>query len=338
MNQSRSRVDIRRFHSSPLWVGLLVLLLAASAAVRVQAAHSSRRQPATRRGVEPRYDRSITTFSSDGRLAQVEYGMEASLRGSTVAAVRLEGDNNAAGGICVVVQNSSFGKVHRIDHHLWLVTAGLSGDARALAQSLRASVQNHRLSYGEAPTTQQVARMAGQAQHELTRTGGARPLGCTALVLGIDPSSSFSSSSSLSSDVNDTDKDKDSTISTDTAKTTKTKSLGGKPRLFQTDPGGIVEESSVCAAGKGRVTVGKDLGTLVANTNEFSGKSLTTAAADIAELVLGKLDDSKGRPSVVDVWTIQPNANRRGGMQATCYRNIDKDSVSRIIRDQPILS
>jgi 20S proteasome alpha/beta subunit len=267
----------------------------------VSAAHS-RHRIVIRRGEagEARYDRSITTFSSDGRLAQVEYGMEASARGSTVAALKL-----SPFGICWVAEKSSFGKVHRIDHHLWLVTSGLSGDARALANALRSSCQNHRLNYGESPSTQQCAKFAGQLQHELTRTGGARPLGCTAIVIGMDPTSS------------------DDEVA------------AAQPRLYQTDPGGIVEACQYCAAGKGRENVGKVLSSLVVDDDDDDDKkkaSINTIAADMAELVLQQLDDPKN--ARLDVWTLQPNPKRRGGMQATCYRNIGKDSVS-TIREQP---
>jgi hypothetical protein len=65
---------------------------------------------------ETRYDCSITTFSADGRLVQVEYGMEASARGSTVAALEV-----SKLGICWVAKTSSFGKVHRINQNLAFV-------------------------------------------------------------------------------------------------------------------------------------------------------------------------------------------------------------------------
>lgn len=282
----------------------LFLIHGAVVTVVVHGAHSKRRV-VMRREVE-RYDREITTFSKDGTLAQVEYGMEASLRGSTVAAIR------TPAGICLVVQNSSFGKVHRLDHHLWLVTAGLSGDARILADALRNTCQRFRMSYGEAPTTKQIARTSGELQHELTRTGGARPLGCTAIVAGID--APFNGKST------------------------------GKPSLYQTDPGGIVEECIHCAAGKERVNIGKILADLVSgklgNVRKFLGPlakkkegqgsdQISTLATSLAEKVLAQLDqDAKG--SSVDVWIIRPDGRRRGGMHATCFRNIRKDSLVEI--------
>jgi 20S proteasome alpha/beta subunit len=266
------------------------------------AAHSRRRIVVRRGDGESRYDRTITEFSADGRLAQVEYAMEAALRGSTIAAINVP----RAPGVCFVVDASgSSSKVHRIDHHVWLVTAGLSGDARVLAQSLRTSCQNHRLNYGDPPTTEQVARMAGQAQHELTRMAGARPLGCTALVVGIDSS-------------NNNNK------------------FAGTPHLFETDPGGIVEECQYAVAGKGRASLGRTVAPLVLQLVREEGnesppsKWLEDAATGLAEVVLNQMSDSKRDSSSVDVWTLQPNPAQRGGMQATCYRNIEKGSLTRI--------
>lgn len=264
-----------------------VLFLLLFSTFTVDAAHS-RRRAASYRETE-RYDRSITTFSPDGRLEQVEYGMEASLRGSTVTAMQ----NRE--GICFLVKNSSLGKVHRLDHHMWLVTAGLSGDARLLASALRDACQKFRLNFGEAPTVKEVAQLAGRVQHELTRTGGRRPLGCTAIVIGIDPPY-----------------DEESL---------------GTPRLFQTDPGGIVEECTFCAAGKGRVAAMKTLGNLV---DKEPSQCIIELAAQMTKRVLKEVDDPEDQ--AVDVWTIKPHAFRRGGMQATCYRNITKSTI-KLIRD-----
>ena len=283
------------------WLYTLFFILTLVSTLVVVDAANSRRRIVVRREVAPQYDRSITTFSADGRLAQVEYGMEASLRGSTVAALQSPSDDPQQQGICLVLQSGSFGKVHRIDHHLWLVTSGLSGDARTLANALRNSCQNHRLNFGEPPTTKQVARIAGEAQHQLTRKGGARPLGCTALVVGVDPSS-FDEEGM------------------------------GTPRLYQTDPGGIVEECTFCAAGKGRATVGKIVASLadkVQLKDSNSGKYVAALAAAMTERVLEQLIEPKGTPTV-DVWIFQPNPGRRGGIQVTCYCDLSKNTVSRI--------
>lgn len=319
-----------------LFIALTTIIFSINSSV--QAAHSRRRSSRPAGGRSNRYDREITTFAEDGRLLQVEYGVEASLRGSTTVAVRTEE------GICWVVPQSSLAKVHRLDDHLWLVTAGLSGDARILASSLRKHCQKHRLSYGEAARTKQIARVAGGLQHELTQRAGFRPLGCTAIVLGIDPS--FDDGKSV-----------------------------GTPSMYQTDPGGVVQE---CASytddgtkqagvgGKGGNQIARFLPDLL-NGQLLDGNSrswffikkkkkdkaknpqdgeeneeafeepdeLSKIAAKLAEQVL-KIEDQQQQLDAdvplptVDVWIIRPDARRRGGQHAVCYQSINKDSLNQI--------
>ena len=96
---------------------------------------------------------------------------------------------------------------------LWLVTAGLAGDARTLV---------HRT--GVPLRVVQAADRTAQWQHRLTCQAWRRPLGVTALVLGMD-----------SDGEEDDDKEECSSSS---------------PRLFRCSPGGMKEDCLYCAAGK----------------------------------------------------------------------------------------
>ena len=328
----------------------------------VHAAHSRRRPVYRRSG--PVYDREITTFTEDGRLAQVEYGLEASIRGSTIGAIRIPSESlvqqqQQGGGdgdlvvegescVCICIENSSFGKMHRIDDHIWMITAGLSGDARMLANRIRTECQNFRLQYGEPPTTKQAAKMTADFYHQLTRLGGCRPLGCTAILIGVSD-----------------------------------EEYGGiaATKIFLADPGGGVEECQFCTAGAGdsRSNLGKELSNLVAqftdnvsnNNNDndskdkddddatssktrttrtrISSSSVMSVASKMADRFLMKLDEAKGTTSTtttgsttststtststkIDVWTIQPMKNSRGGMLATCYSGVQKDNIQDIFR------
>jgi len=334
----------------PYLVASLFLLSSSSVVNVVDAAHPRRRMTIRREGAA--YDREITTFTEDGRLAQVEYGLEASLRGSTVGAIQVripstteegefdeeerqpQNDKTATATVtessssCIVVciETSSFGKMHRIDDHIWMVTAGLAGDARMLANQARRACQNHRLRYGEAPTTQQVARITADFYHQLTRMGGCRPLGCTSILMGVDDSTNA--------------------------------------KLFRTDPGGGVEECRFCAAGNSQDTVGKELTALVASFNGDNdigeaddnegennprnqrrmSSSIARIAATMADKVLRVVDKSgksrKGddqQRTTLDVWTIQPMKHRRGGMLATCYSDVRKDNASDIVLQHNII-
>mmetsp|Transcript_28010 Transcript_28010/g.68193 ORF Transcript_28010/g.68193 Transcript_28010/m.68193 type:complete len:106 (-) Transcript_28010:1043-1360(-) len=103
----------------------------------------------------------MTTFSEDGLLSQVESGMETSLRGSATIAAILEDtekDTNKATAddddriIVIIASLSSFGKIHRLDHHPWFVTTGLSGDASLLANAFTKHCQNYLLAFWVAPS------------------------------------------------------------------------------------------------------------------------------------------------------------------------------------------
>ena len=143
--------------------------------------------------------------------------------------------------------------------------------------------------------------MTADFYHQLTRMGGCRPLGCTAMLLGVDES--FTS-------------------------------------LFRTDPGGGLEECRFAAAGSSQDTMGRELVAFVASLDEKSDSNEKDSDADksMADRVLRLLDKSgksrKGKTiegSTLDVWTIQPMKHRRGGMLATCYSDVCKDNLNEIL-------
>jgi 20S proteasome alpha/beta subunit len=263
-------------------------LLVSLSVSSTHATHSRRRPVVIRREVEPRYDRSITTFSSDGRLQQVEYGLEASRRGDPVVAIAFPSM------ACISVNSSD--KVHRIDAHIIMVTCGLVGDGRFLASSLRSACQRFRLSNGEAPTLQEAARMAADFQHHLTRRPGARPLGCTAILAGVEG--------------------------------------GTTVRLFQTDPGGIMEECHYCAAGKGQdkamTLLQKLSGDLKASSGDERKENvvdITRVTQGVANVALNTLEE-KDAASHVDVWILQGEIGRRGDVRLTCVQKVKQKNLS----------
>jgi 20S proteasome subunit alpha 4 len=279
-------------------IALIYILLFFVVCGRTDAAHSRRRVAVVSNGqTESRYDRSITTFDPSGRLLQVEYGLEASRRGESIAAALTD-----SGRILVLVAHpkadgthpvATTQKVHRIDDHLWLFTAGLSGDARALASHLRSHSRQHRLSYGEAMTVEEAAQQAAAVQHDLTRSGGARPLGCTAIVVGMDP----------------------------TYKET------GRPRIFRTDPGGILEDCLYCCAGRDQERLMSALG------ESFATFRCSNTDDAIRVFLSTNLEQAEEKDTSYDLWVLTPKAGRRGKTDVTCFLDVGRpDSLDVILK------
>mmetsp|Transcript_33320 Transcript_33320/g.73037 ORF Transcript_33320/g.73037 Transcript_33320/m.73037 type:complete len:367 (-) Transcript_33320:154-1254(-) len=358
-------------YSTAISLLVTLTLLLASRPKPADAARSRRRPTRNTSPTDPsKYDRSITTFSSDGRLLQVEYGAIAAARGATVACLDLDcmglkesGTNSGTrrrGVVVAVVRPNASGtsgsivshpqhlllsdKVHRIDDHAILVTSGLSGDSRALASSAREGCQRLRLSYGESPTLEEIAKHVGSTQHMLTRIGGARPFGVTAAVIGVDPIPHR--------DMNGASADSDDEI------------LLGTPSLYRTDPGGTLDRCDYCAAGKGTEgalqalenIMNDDHGTADADAKEqelmgIGGNGNELMANVIRKVALAALDadgvqskfeteqdDEKGETTaepLVDIWLIEACSKRRGGASFRVARAVKRkdldDAASHLI-------
>ena len=314
-------VTTRRLTKKPISL-LLFLLLFTTLISLTDAAHSRKRIVTSRRSEEESssYDRSITTFDPAGRLLQVEYGLAATLRGESVSAVWLpppinailvfvsqktssSSSNDNKSSSSSMTTTTTTAKVHRLDHHLWLFTAGLAGDARVLASSVRQQCLQHRLlQYGEAMTVYEAAQTVADRQHQLTRGMGVRPLGCTAIVVGMDSRSS--------SDVEQQQQQ--------------------QPRIFRTDPGGILEDCLYCCAGKQQEQLMAALAdpyeNLVSSLSSSESSSTTTTIQDAIQQLLSVLKEKNQNgdenKTSFDVWLFRPNSNSRGKVKAACFLDV----------------
>ena len=163
------------------------------------------------------YDRGITIFSPDGRLYQVEYAREAVARGTASVGVRTP-DGVVLGAHrrirSPLMERDSVEKLHKIDDHVGVASAGHVADARKLIDFARRRAQTERLRYGEAIPVETLTKAVTDNIQEYTQTGGARPFGVALLVGGVDET--------------------------------------GEPRLFETDPSGTPYEWRATAVGGDR--------------------------------------------------------------------------------------
>ena len=188
------------------------------------------------------YDRGTTIFSPDGRLYQVEYAREAVRQGAPVVGVRAEDAVVLAAHVpprSPLIETRSLEKLHRVDEHVGVASAGHAADARRLVDVLRRTAQTERLRYEEPATVEALARAVADHVQEHTQTGGARPYGTAFLVAGYE---------------------------------TQPGGSRGGPRLFEVDPSGATDEWRADAVGRGAAAA-------VEHFEEHYGPSLTGADA-----------------------------------------------------------
>merc|ERR1711976_271193 len=98
------------------------------------------------------YDRSVNSFSPEGRLFQVEYAIEAIKLGSTAIGIQTK-----EGCVLAVekritsplIVSSSIEKVFEVDKHVGCAMSGLIADARTMIDRARVEAQNHWFTYDE---------------------------------------------------------------------------------------------------------------------------------------------------------------------------------------------
>ncbi|MGC9111974.1 archaeal proteasome endopeptidase complex subunit alpha [Acidilobus sp.] len=149
------------------------------------------------------YDRAITIFSPDGELYQVRYAFEAVRKGWTSLGVLTDSGVVLAAEkrkITPLLDLDGIEKIYKVDDHIGVTFAGMGSDGRVLIDYARLVAVRHRLTYGEAPSTEYVVKSVADLKQLYTQHGGVRPFGVALVFGGVDSD--------------------------------------GTPRLFRTEPGG----------------------------------------------------------------------------------------------------
>jgi len=214
------------------------------------------------------YDRGITIFSPDGRLYQVEYAREAVKRGTASVGVRTEdgvviaADRHARSPL---IERDSIEKIHEIDSHVGVASAGHVADARQLIDVARRQAQVNRLRYDEPASVESLTKEITDYIQQYTQTGGARPFGVALLVAGIED---------------------------------------GEPRLFETDPSGTPYEWQAVAIGGSREDIQSFLEDEYADEMDLEG-GIELALRALASVNEDGLDATGVDIATIDVETEQ---------------------------------
>eukprot|EP00756_Hemistasia_phaeocysticola_P058421 Hpha_TRINITY_DN35045_c0_g1::TRINITY_DN35045_c0_g1_i1::g.82630::m.82630/K02726/PSMA2; 20S proteasome subunit alpha 2 len=134
------------------------------------------------------YSFSLTTFSPQGKLLQIEHAMAAVNNGHAAMGIK------AKDGVCLVTEKRTpaladgrdFKKMQQLDEHVGMIYAGMNADMRLHAQYARKICQRYRSTYEEPIPVNQLVRDIANLMQEFTQQGGVRPFGVSLLVAGHD--------------------------------------------------------------------------------------------------------------------------------------------------------
>jgi proteasome alpha subunit len=135
------------------------------------------------------YDRTITVFSPDGRLFQVEYARVAVTRGITTVGLKFKNGVTLIADKKItskLVEPKSIEKILKIDEHIGCSTSGLVADARVLVDYARLIAQINRITYNEKMPVELLVKRICDYKQTYTQYGGVRPFGSALIVGGID--------------------------------------------------------------------------------------------------------------------------------------------------------
>lgn len=135
------------------------------------------------------YDKSLSIFSPEGTLSQVEYALEAVKRGGLSIGM--------TGKECIIIaaerkavpklqDQRTIRKINRIDSHIAMAFAGIIADSRSLSDYARLQSQSIRYSLDISPTVDVIAKETAFKMQEYTQRSGVRPFGLSCIIGGFD--------------------------------------------------------------------------------------------------------------------------------------------------------
>eukprot|EP01133_Synstelium_polycarpum_P008950 gene8950-10496_t len=137
------------------------------------------------------YDLSVSTYSPDGKIFQVEYANKAVENSGTVVAIRTKDG-------CVIgvekllpskmLCHGSNRRIHSVDLHVGIGIAGFLADARQLVIRARAEAKAYKQLYGQPIPIKILAQRVASYNHVHTLYGSVRPFGCSITLIGMDQS------------------------------------------------------------------------------------------------------------------------------------------------------
>jgi proteasome alpha subunit len=146
-------------------------------------------QPAKQMMDKMGYDRSITMFSPDGRLLQVEYAKKTVRQGTSALGivckdgVLLMADKRVSEKLIIP---KSLEKIYKVDEHIGATASGMLSDGRVLIEKAQLVAQQHRVTYDDTIGLLTLVKDICDMKQFYTQYGGARPFGVSILFAGVN--------------------------------------------------------------------------------------------------------------------------------------------------------
>lgn len=135
------------------------------------------------------YDLSVSTYSVDGRVFQVEYAQKAVEKEGT--AIGIKCSDGVVVGLEKILQSkmlvkSSNKRIYTVDRHAGVALNGLAADSRALSNRIQEEASSYKEFYGVAVPGHVLADRVAQFVHAHTLYWYLRPFGCAAMIASHD--------------------------------------------------------------------------------------------------------------------------------------------------------
>ncbi|KAJ1992748.1 putative proteasome subunit alpha type-7 [Dimargaris cristalligena] len=135
------------------------------------------------------YDLSVSTYSPDGRLFQVEYAGKAVDNSGTAIGLRVKD------GVVLAVEKLTQSKmlvpgsnlrIQAADRHIGIATSGLLADTKHIVNRVRDEARSYRDIYGIPIPAKVMAERLGLYVQAYTSYSSVRPFGCSTLIGMVD--------------------------------------------------------------------------------------------------------------------------------------------------------
>ncbi|KAL9323839.1 hypothetical protein ACSQ67_008696 [Phaseolus vulgaris] len=135
------------------------------------------------------YDLSVTTFSPDGRVFQIEYAAKAVDNSGTVIGIKCK--DGVVLGVEKLIPSKmmlpgSNRRIHSVHRHSGMAVAGLAADGRQIVARAKSEATNYDSVYGEPIPVKELADRVASYVHLCTLYWWLRPFGCGVILGGYD--------------------------------------------------------------------------------------------------------------------------------------------------------